>query len=71
MKFNVTLTQLRKYESDYKLKFKQYVDKCSEKTLYRYDKAFISIKKTIFTVEWLERQWSIYSNVDKEYFSKL
>ena len=69
MKFNISLKQLRKYKLDYELNFKQYVDKCSEKTLYRYDKDFIFIKNTILTVEWLEHQWSIYSNVDKEYFS--
>jgi len=69
MKFNISLTRLRKYKLDYELNFKQYVVQCSEKTLYRYDKDFIFIKKTILTVEWLEHQWSIYSNVDKEYFS--
>ena len=52
------------------MEFKSYVDKCSKKTLYRYDKDFIFVKNTIYTVEWLERQWSLYSHVDKEYFSK-
>ena len=70
MKFNISLKELRKYSLDYKLKFKQYVDQSSKKTLYRYDKAFIFIRKTIYTVEWLENQWSTYSHVDKEYFSK-
>lgn len=69
MKFNITLTQLREYKLDYELKFKRYVDECSEKTLYRYDKTFIFIRKTINTVEWLEHQWAVYSHVDKEYFS--
>jgi hypothetical protein len=69
MKFNITLAQLREYKLDYKLKFKRYVDECSEKTLYRYDKTFIFIRETIYTVEWLEHQWAVYSHVDKEYFS--
>ena len=71
MKFNVSLEQLKEYRFDYNMKFKQYVDRCSKKTLYRYDKDFIFIQNTIYTIIGLEHQWSVYSHVDKEYFSKL
>jgi len=70
MEFNISLQDLKNYQSEYKMEFEYYVNKCSKKTLYRYDKDFIFVKNTIYTVEWLERQWSLYSHVDKEYFSK-
>lgn len=70
MEFNISLLDLKNYQREYKMEFKSYVDKCSKKTLYRYDKDFIFVKNTIYTVEWLVRQWSLYSHVDKEYFSK-
>lgn len=70
MKFNISLEQLREYRLDYNMQFKQYVDKCSKKTLYRYDKDFIFIQNTIFTIIGLEHQWPVYSHIDKEYFSK-
>ena len=70
MEFKISLQDLKKYQNEYKMEFKSYVDKCSKKTLYRYDKDFIFVKNSIYTVEWLERQWSLYSHVDKEYFSK-